>query len=721
MKVNLKIISLTFLVIFFLWITDIIIDYAHHGPLDSFSKIIKGSSGDEWISRTAISGLILLFGFIMSLAIESKKALVKSLQNQESEFRRMFEIAGDALVVLDAKGDVKYWNDGAEFLFRYLQKEALGKEFKHFLAPQSYDFFDKEFSRLKKSIPGFKGRKSLILVGRRKDNTEFPCEVILSWTRINQCWLALVLIRDLTTQKEKEKKLIIKEWAINSSVHSLAIIDRQGKITFANSAFARLWRTPLEKLDSQCFIKLWENEDEVNDFIYDVWEKGAKILRTKARREDGSGFLATLLASPIKNEDLQTVALLVYVKDISKTQDEEASKNLKDNLEQLVTNLAVSFINLSADKVDSEITKALELLGSTLGFDYCYLYLFSPDQTKLILKNVWHLPQGLRESLPKEIVPSKSSPLLEKISKKEIYSLSLNTPNSPPINQSYFLKSLTWRGTQSFLAVPLISCQKVLGFLGLEKKSRWQEGDPELISLLRLAAEIIANSLERMAMEKELALSLQEKDSLLRELHHRVKNNLQFMASLLNLQLRKIKNKKLRQVLTESQARIRSMSLVHESLYSSQNLTGINIAAYISNLVSYLTQAYIPDQEKIKIKIDIEEIIVDTNLAIFCGLVINELLSNSFKYAFPEEHLGKLGQSGEIKIKFKTLKDGRFQLKITDNGIGLPSNFDLEKATSVGLRLVDTLVKQYQGTIKIEHNGGSSFIIVGPLKSNNVS
>jgi len=721
MKVNLKIISLTLLVIFSLWITDIIIDYAHHGSLDSFLQIIKGRSGDEWISRTTLSGLILLFGFLMSLAIESKKALVKSLQDQETEIRRMFKIAGEALVILDAKGEVKYWNDGAEFLFRYLQKEALGKEFKHFLGPQSYDLFDEELIKLKKSTPGFKGRTSLILVGRRKDNSEFPCEAIMSWARINQSWLAVVLIHDLTAQIEKEKKLILKEWALNTFPHSLVIINRRGKIISANPASAQLWKIPCQELESKSFIKLWEKEDEVNDFINEVWEKGLQAVRIKALRKDGSRFLALVSASPIKNEEHQKVAILAFIQDITATQDEAQVRNLKDHLEQLATNLAVSFINLTPDKVASEINKALELLGSSLGVDYCYLYLFSSDQRKLVLKSVWHLPPGLRESLPNEIAVNESNSWLEKISQKETHTLSAITPNSPLLNQSPFLKSLTWRDTQAFLAIPLISRQKVLGFLGLEKSSSWQVGDPEIISLLRLVAESIANTLEQKVLEQQLALSLQEKESLLRELHHRIKNNLQFMASLLNLHLRKTKSKKLRQILTESQSRIKSMSLVHESLYSSQDLSGINIAAYISNLVSYLSQAYILNQEKIQIKIDIEEITVDTNLAIFCGLTINELLSNCFKYAYPEEHLEKLGQPGEIKIKFKTIKDERFQLKVIDNGIGLPSSFDLEKATSVGLRLVNSLVKQYQGTIKIEKNRGTSFTIVGPLKRTNGS
>ena len=198
-----------------------------------------------------------------------------------------------------------------------------------------------------------------------------------------------------------------------------------------------------------------------------------QAVRIKALRKDGSRFLALVSASPIKNEEHQKVAILAFIQDITATQDEAQVRNLKDHLEQLATNLAVSFINLTPDKVASEINKALELLGSSLGVDYCYLYLFSSDQRKLVLKSVWHLPPGLRESLPNEIAVNESNSWLEKISQKETHTLSAITPNSPFLNQSPFLKSLTWRDTQAFLAIPLISRQKVLGFLGLEKSSSW--------------------------------------------------------------------------------------------------------------------------------------------------------------------------------------------------------------------------------------------------------
>lgn len=700
-----------------MWTTDILVDYAQFGPFASFSQWLKGSTGTAWISRTIISGLFLILGFIISLAIESRKALEQALRNQEEEFRRLFASAGEALVVLDARGEVKYWNDGAEFLFRYLQKEAVGKEFKHFLAPQSFGQFEEEFHLLKKAIPGFKGRKTLTFTGRRKDNSEFPCQITFTTTRVHQRWLALASLQDLSWQKEKEKKLTLTEWAINSSPHGLAIIDLQGKIIMANPSLSRLWKLPREKIEGENFIKLWENEEKISDFLLDVQEKGSKSIQTQAQRKDGSKFHTQLFASPVKDDRQQIVALLITVQDISESHGQIIIQELKENFEEVIANLATCFINLGAEEVDQEIDKALELIGQVLKMDFCYIYLFSPDQTKLSLEYFWHSPQASLESLPQKIESSELGAIQENILNKENYSLSPVNETSPSLEQNYFLKSLLWRNTKSFLAVPLVFRRKVLGFLGVESIHPSTDWAADLISLLRLAAEILANTLERKAMEEELALSLKEKEDLLRELHHRVKNNLQFMASLLNLQLRKTKDKKLRQILIESQARIRSMSLVHESLYASHKMAGINIAIYITNLVAYLSQIYRPDPQKVRLKLDIEEITVKTSTAILCGLIINELLSNCFKYGFPEEHLQQLDRPGEIKINFKTLKDGRFQLKVKDNGIGLPSDFSLEKTTSIGLRLVDSLVKQNKGSIRIERKGGTSFTIICPLST----
>ncbi|MCC7429680.1 PAS domain S-box protein, partial [bacterium] len=170
----------------------------------------------------------------------------------------------------------------------------------------------------------------------------------------------------------------------------------------------------------------------------------------------------------------------------------------------------------------------------------------------------------------------------------------------------------------------------------------------------------------KLALEK-LEISLEEKEALLKEIHHRVKNNLQVISSLLSLQAHKIKNKNVAQIFLDSQNRIKSMALVHEKLYESTNFSNIDFADYVKNLLSYLVNAYDIKLNLIGIKIKVEKVKININLAINCGMLINELVSNSLKHAFPN------GRKGTISVSFKL--DKHFILLVEDDGIGLPDNF----------------------------------------------
>lgn len=213
-----------------------------------------------------------------------------------------------------------------------------------------------------------------------------------------------------------------------------------------------------------------------------------------------------------------------------------------------------------------------------------------------------------------------------------------------------------------------------------------------------------AVALYRWHAEQRITASLKEKEVLLREIHHRVKNNMQIISSLLRLQAEKIKDKKLRESFQISQNRIRSMALIHEELYRSTDLALINIYHYIHKLVSQLFSSYGISKKRIKLVIDIENIPLNINQAIPCGLIINELVSNSIKHAFPNERIGM------ITISMKKSKNGK-KLIIKDNGIGLPKDNKLNKYESLGLQIVRDLVRQLEGKLKINRQAGTEFRI----------
>lgn len=204
--------------------------------------------------------------------------------------------------------------------------------------------------------------------------------------------------------------------------------------------------------------------------------------------------------------------------------------------------------------------------------------------------------------------------------------------------------------------------------------------------------------------------ALKEKEILLREVHHRVKNNLQVVSSLLNLQAGKTTDTSLKETLGQSRNRIRSIALVHEKLYQSGNFAEINIKEYTQSLVADLFRAYMTDPERIHLRTDIENVNIPLLYAIPCGLILNEIISNSLKHAFPESKTFKL--KPEIFIRLKTLSDKRLELVAGDNGIGLPKNYQLSDSASLGLYLIHILsTEQLDGKMEINTQKGTIFTV----------
>ncbi len=209
--------------------------------------------------------------------------------------------------------------------------------------------------------------------------------------------------------------------------------------------------------------------------------------------------------------------------------------------------------------------------------------------------------------------------------------------------------------------------------------------------------------------DEQLRASLEEKTVLLKEVHHRVKNNLQIISSLLELQSDFITDDESRRFIRESQNRIGAMAMVHEKLYQSENFAFVNLGDYVESLTQYLFSTFVKDRESIGLTVAVEDVHLAIDEAIPCGLIVNELVSNALKHAFPK------GVEGEIAVRCRSGKDGCVTVTVSDTGIGLPAGFAIENTESLGLQLVTMLVKQLRGAMRIvTEKGGTTVIISFP-------
>lgn len=370
-------------------------------------------------------------------------------------------------------------------------------------------------------------------------------------------------------------------------------------------------------------------------------------------RKNGEEFISYLAASVIKDEQGKFQGIMGISRDI--TEIKKAEQVIKDNEERYRAVYEQAYIGISLFDLEGKFIKANQQLCEVLGYseeeleNMTYLDVTHPDDVKKTNEYRRRMLKGNLDRI------SYEKRYIHKQGRTVHVNLTVANVKDDSGKPIYFIS-------------------------------------------------VIEDITERKEAEAELKASLEEKEVLLKEVHHRVKNNLQVISSILNLQSSYVKDEGTLAILHESQNRIKSMSFIHESLYQTKNFSSIDFSEYIINLTNNLLQSYRLAEDEVDMQQQIDKIQIGLDQAIPCGLIINELVSNALKYAF------KPKSKGTIRIALSE-KKGKVTLMIEDDGIGLPKDFDYTQAESLGLQLVHTLVEQLDGQIKVSSKKGTKYLI----------
>jgi PAS domain S-box-containing protein len=404
-------------------------------------------------------------------------------------------------------------------------------------------------------------------------------------------------------------------------------------------------------------------------------------------------------------------AVIGVVSDMTKEKEMEAQRRETD--EKIIRHQSAL---LELSRLDSELKesfqKITENVASALKIHRASIWCFDGNENLIECKDTYVAAENSHHN--SVTIKVENYPGLVKRLKLGNTIISGNTNRDESVKR--FAKDVLFpHGTLYSLISPFRYKGAVAGSLCLESedpdKSEWS---PEEIDFAISATGFITlamESHERKLAEEEIKKSLKDKEMLLREIHHRVKNNLQVISSMLFLQSKKSTDKAIIEGLIESQNRVKSMVMIHEKLYKSEDLASFDYSEYIRDLTSSLFRSYSLDTTRIALKLDVGEIMLDTDTAVHCGLIINELVSNSMKHAFPNN------ANGVITIRFNREGENNYVLEVSDDGIGIGDKEAAEGKGTLGMQLIHTLVDQLDGKIEVTNGKGTKFTIHFSIKN----
>ena len=464
--------------------------------------------------------------------------------------------------------------------------------------------------------------------------------------------LEVEILQHLKTQSKLKQSEQITRNIFDSSLDIIFASDNKEKITeFSPSAY-KVFEYEKYEINKIKIKHLFADFDQYKSIIKQLDDRGffsGEVLHIK---KNGEVFVSYISASRIINELGEKLGYMGISRDISEI------KKAEIKIIESEKRYRELFINLSdAIIIVNENNDILEM---------------NPEASNLF---------GLQ--LKKERVIN----LYDFIERKDIKKTRLKS------------KELRETGEIKGLEIDIIDAKARKKTVELSSNAVYVDG------VFKGSRDILRDVTEKKIINDELRISLKQKEVLLKEVHHRVKNNLQVISSILNLQSSYVEDKKTLDILRESQNRVKSMSFIHENLYRTKDFNKIDFTEYIENLTKSMIHSYQYSENNISLILDLDNVLLSIDISIPCGLIINELLSNALKYAFP------IKKTGTILISVKKQSNKRIQIIVEDNGVGYTKGLDSENEGSLGMLLVRTLIEQIDGKIELLKHSGTKYLI----------
>lgn len=619
------------------------------------------SSPYEVVSEEEIN-FLKSFAEAASLALKNANLYKKTklaeeeVQKSRKLYQELWDKAPVAYHVLNAEGLIIEVNQTEAEVLGYSKEEMLGKPVFDFILPSQRKEAEERF---KKKLQGFRLPKQKNRIYVKKDGTPIFVDIndMIERNEEGKVLRVLTTMVDITERKLAEEALRHQksyfQQLFEHSPSAIVLVDENYKIVNINPSFEKIFGYTLEEAYSFSIDDLIVPENSAQE-AKSLTQKSlqGEMIRVEAvrKRKDGSPVEVSILVHPIFIDNRIVGSYGIYT-DITEEKRAQEKIAFQASLLSQVHNAVAS----------------TDLDGNITFWNKYAQKLFLWEREEAYGKNILEFIACSEEE--KENLKNK---ILEAVKQNE-----------------------HWEGE-----IPgKRKDGSLLPFYAVFSLVRAENGKPK--GFVCVGVDLS----ERKKVEETLRALLDEKEVLLKEIHHRVKNNMQIISSLLNLQLSNVKEPGVIAAFRESQNRIQSMALIHERLYQSKDLSRVDFSEYLRNLAIHLFHIYQIDSNVIRLKVDTEEVFLDINTAIPCGLLVNELVSNSLKYAFPG------GRSGEVAIELKWRNNQKFKLVVRDNGIGLPEDFDIKNTKSLGIQIVTLLVDQLGGILEFKSNGGTVFSI----------